>query len=63
MTKHEWSTLARAHSLSTGDNSLVLIMRPNPKPVHRIALDIRERPVARVADPNRPDFPDFLEMQ
>ena len=46
-----------------GNDSLVFIMRTDPEPIRGIAFDISECAVVRVADPNRPNFADFLEVK
>ena len=38
-------------------------MRADPKPVDGIALDVSERSVTRIANSNRPNFSDFLEVK
>ena len=38
-------------------------MRTDPEPICCVALDICERAVIRVADPNRPNLADFLEVK
>jgi hypothetical protein len=41
---------------------LVFGMRANPKPVSGVALNVGQRAVTRIANPNRPNLADFLEM-
>jgi len=45
------------------NNPLVCVMRADPKPVDGIALDVSERSVTRIANSNRPNFSDFLEVK
>ena len=42
---------------------LVFVMRADPKPISGVSLDIGQRAVTRIANPNRPDLADFLEVQ
>src|SRR4029077_14195532 len=46
-----------------GNHSFVLIMRTDPEPICCVALDFCERAVISVADPNRPNLADFLEVK
>jgi len=54
---------ARLIVLTATNDPLVFVMRADPKPVGDIALDFSERSVTRVANSNRPNFSDFLEVK
>jgi hypothetical protein len=43
--------------------SLIVVVWANPKPISCVALDICKRPAIGVADTNRPNFADFLEVE
>jgi len=49
--------------LSIRNDSLILVVRANPKPISCVALDISQGAIIRVADANRPNFADFLEVE
>ena len=59
---HAEATFASIGSSARND-ALVLIMRPDPEPISCIALDVGQIAVIGIADSNRQNFADLLEVE
>jgi len=50
-------------SSSTRNYPLIFVMPADPEPICSVALDVGERTVVRIADADRPNFANFLEVE
>lgn len=55
-------SVSRGRLLSASNDSFVFVMRADPKPVCGVAMNVGERPITRVTDSDRPNFPHLFEM-
>ena len=61
--KNAVMTSGKCQELPSGNDPLIFIVPTNPKPISYVALDVCKSAVISVADSDRPNFADFLEVK